>query len=317
MPWCNTTALLTQQPRTEHSNTAHDASSILHHGGEQQRPLPYEFEYHIVSSPSMRALPLGGCRNKRCRTTQKAASRACLVYKYILTPTMISTESNRLLDLELPSVTMIAGQSASSLGKPCRPAATQTQRMAAQRQLSAPPYAFRVLRLSYSCDSIDKILSFSLECSSTRTYAIICSVHRCGALSIELLQCRIALVFHHPSLLEVCDLYRHQHCSPRNSTAILLRTQCTHPTTRACALEFSELRCAHLSCLLVFSYTVDDVVLLQAPEEAVATFPAYCTSAAIGCYETAILRGCGRRRCRLRGRAAEPAHCGLCDVVYD
>ena len=90
---------------------------------------------------------------------------------------------------------------------------------------------------------------------------------------------------------------------------LLFRDQCTHPATRACALEFSELRRTHFSCLLVFPYAVDDVVAIQALEETVATVPAYCASTAVRRYETAILRGCRRRRRRLRRRAAEPAHC--------
>ena len=92
------------------------------------------------------------------------------------------------------------------------------------------------------------------------------------------------------------------------------RKWCTHPTTRACALKFSEFRRAHFSCLLVFPYAVDDVVAIQTLEETVAAIPAYCASTAVGRYETAILRGCGRRRRRLRRRSAEPAHgeCVLC-----
>ena len=89
----------------------------------------------------------------------------------------------------------------------------------------------------------------------------------------------------------------------------LSKNQCTHPTTRACALEFSKLRRTHFSCLLVFPYAVDDVVAIQALEETVAAIPAYCASTAVGCYETAILGGCGRRRRRLSRRTAEPAHC--------
>lgn len=87
------------------------------------------------------------------------------------------------------------------------------------------------------------------------------------------------------------------------------RKHCTHPTTRACALEFSKLRRTHFSCLLVFPYAVDDVVAIQALEETVAAIPAYCASTAVGRYETAILGGCGRRRRRLSRRTAEPAHC--------
>ena len=93
------------------------------------------------------------------------------------------------------------------------------------------------------------------------------------------------------------------------------RKHCTHPTTRACALKFSELRRTHFSCLLVFPYAVDDVVAIQALEETVAAIPAYCASTAVGCYETAILGGCGRWRRRRRRRTAEPAHCEVCVVL--
>lgn len=54
---------------------------------------------------------------------------------------------------------------------------------------------------------------FSLQRSSARTHSIQRTVHRCGALGIELLQRQVALVLHYSSLLEICDLYRNQHGS--------------------------------------------------------------------------------------------------------
>ena len=58
---------------------------------------------------------------------------------------------------------------------------------------------------------IQSNLLFSLKRSSARAHSIIRSVHGCGALSIELLQRQVTLVLHYSSLLEVCDLYCHQH----------------------------------------------------------------------------------------------------------
>jgi hypothetical protein len=98
----------------------------------------------------------------------------------------------------------------------------------------------------------------------------------------------------------------------------LLPLSCTHPTTCACALKFSELRRAHLLCLLVFPYTVDNAVAIQTSEETIAAIPALCASCAIGCYEAAILGGRRRRRRGLRRRGAEPAHCKCvfdCEVL--
>lgn len=89
----------------------------------------------------------------------------------------------------------------------------------------------------------------------------------------------------------------------------LHRSNRTHPATRASAFEFPQLGRASLPCLLVFSYTVDDVVLVEAFEELVASVPALCAGATIGCYEAAILRRSRRRRRGLRG-VAEPAHVG-------
>jgi hypothetical protein len=92
---------------------------------------------------------------------------------------------------------------------------------------------------------------------------------------------------------------------------------CTHPTARACAFKFSELRRANLFCLLVFPYAVDDAVAVQTLEETVAAVPALCASCAVGCYEAAIFGCCGWRRCRWCGRAAEPAHCeDVCVEVF-
>jgi hypothetical protein len=59
----------------------------------------------------------------------------------------------------------------------------------------------------------DSIFLFSFQRSSARTNGIQRSVHRCGALSIELLQRQITLMLHYSSLLEVCDLYCNQHSS--------------------------------------------------------------------------------------------------------
>ena len=49
---------------------------------------------------------------------------------------------------------------------------------------------------------------FSFQRSIAGPHGIQRTVHRRGALSIELLQRQIALVLHYSSLLEVCDLYR-------------------------------------------------------------------------------------------------------------
>lgn len=79
-------------------------------------------------------------------------------------------------------------------------------------------------------------------------------------------------------------------------SSLLQAYSCTDPTTCACALEFSELWRANLLCFLVFPYTVDDAVAIQALEKAVAAIPALCASGAIGCYEAAILGCSGWRR---------------------
>lgn len=63
---------------------------------------------------------------------------------------------------------------------------------------------------------------FPFQCSIARAHGIHRGVHRCGALSIELLQRQIALVLHYSSLLEVCDLCRSQHSSPIIRIAPLL-----------------------------------------------------------------------------------------------
>jgi len=126
----------------------------------------------------------------------------------------------------------------------------------------APVYP-SFLNLFCSCGSMSSRHDlFSLQRSSTRTHAIIRSVHRCGALSIELLQRQVALVLHYSSLLEVCDLHAISIALRLHRPFLLPQYPSTHPATCACALEFSELRRAHFSCLLVFSHAVDDVVLV-------------------------------------------------------
>lgn len=90
----------------------------------------------------------------------------------------------------------------------------------------------------------------------------------------------------------------------------------TYPTTRASALELFQLRRADILRLLIFPHAVDDVVAIQALEEAVAAIPALRAGAAIGCYEASVLRGSGWRRRRLRVGGAEPTHDGvLCMCV--
>jgi hypothetical protein len=128
------------------------------------------------------------------------------------------------------------------------------------------------------------------------------SIHLSRALSIELLQCRIALVLHNSSLLEICDLSTKSaqvrcrpgmiQSSPIVSSSIRPRSStpnCTYPATCASALKFPQLRRTSLPRLLVFPHAVDDAVAIQALEEAVAAIPALCAGAAIGCYEAAVL----------------------------
>lgn len=95
---------------------------------------------------------------------------------------------------------------------------------------------------------------------------------------------------------------------PPNTPSII---NTTYPTTRASALELLQLGRADTPRFLVFSHAVDDVVAVQALEEAVPAFPADGARAAVGCYETAVLRGCGWGRRGLRGGGAEPAHDGF------
>jgi len=241
---------------------------------------------------------------------QKAtSSKPCLVYKYILTSVVIQSEP---YCLAAPRAEIAAGGCGYwytlSLDNPHRPIATHAQcaarllkgnNCATVANLRCTSCPFRLIQSFYFPFS-----AVAPEPTASIEVSIGVAPSALSFFSVKSRWCSITLRF-----LKYVTCAGSQHSSLNILNALPISTQYTHPTTRACALKFSELRRARFSCLLVFPYAVDNVVAIQALEETVAAVPAYCASTTVGCYETAVLRGCGRRRRRLRRRTAEPAHC--------
>lgn len=108
----------------------------------------------------------------------------------------------------------------------------------------------------------------------------LCRLHRLCALSIQLLYGLVPLVFHHPSLLEISDLFERpvsaglhalalpsvRHCIstqfPRSSHSSKDGNISTYPTPLANFLKLLQLRRTQLPSLFILFHRVDDPMLI-------------------------------------------------------
>ena len=99
----------------------------------------------------------------------------------------------------------------------------------------------------------------------------------------------------------------HQSHPDQDTTHNLSRVrQETYPTRSTCPFKLFALCLALLFCQPPIRNAVDDIMLVQACEEAVPTLPALLTLTAVRCYRRSICGNLGRWK---RRRGAEESHC--------